>query len=362
MPNQVLYGFMNRRDLLDQRVTDSNIQEFNTAIDETLAEHNRQLNAIMSIFVQSTTEFKERYAGVSQTRNQPLDENGKALPIKRAGYVDVAYPVHASGSAWGANFITRAKMTGAEVQRILNTIMIGDTRWMRDHILAGLFYGTAGGSGWTFTDPTKGALTIYGLANGDTQTYQVQNGADSAATDTHVLAQAAAIADATNPYDDIYAELTEHPENGGEVVAFIPTALKATTMALTNFVDKVDSNVRTGSSSSVLIGDLGIETPGELIGYVDGVWVVEWKSLPATHILATTTEGDRALAMREEPEEELQGFNRVAENQPAPMHPFYESQYLRLAGFGARNRVGAVSYRVGDATYAVPTNYGSPMP
>lgn len=362
MANQVLYGFHNRRDLLDQRVTDSNIPEFNNAIDETLAEHNRQINAAISLFAERTTDFKERYAAAVLTRNQPLDENGKALPIKRAGYADVAYPIHGSGNAWGANWITRAKMTGREVQRITATLLNGDARWMRDHLFAALFYGTAGGSGWTFNDPTKGALTIQGLANGDTQTYMIQSGADASTTDTHILAQANAIADADNPYDDIYNELTEHPENGGEVIAFIPTALKATTMALTNFVEKNDPNLQLGASTTTLIGSLGIETPGVLIGYCDGVWIYEWKAMPSTHILATTTEGDRTLALREEPEEELQGFNRVVDNAPAISHPFYESQYLRLGGFGARNRVGAVSYRIGSGTYAVPTNYGSPMP
>jgi hypothetical protein len=183
MANQVLYGFMNRRDLLDQRVTDSNIPEFNNAIDATLAEHTRQLDSVLSLFAAKTTNFKERYASSVLTRNQPLDENGKALPIKRAGYADVAYPIQGSGNAWGANYITRAKMTGAEVQRITSTLMNGDTRWMRDHLLASLYYGTSGGSGWTFTDPLKGSLTVLGLANGDSQTYLVQNGADSGATE-----------------------------------------------------------------------------------------------------------------------------------------------------------------------------------
>lgn len=360
--SQVLYGFMNRRDLLDQRVTDSNIPEFNQAIDDTLAEHTRQLNAVLGLFAERTTEFKERYAAAVLTRSQPLDENGKALPIKRAGYADVAYPIHASGNAWGANYITKAKMTGAEVQRITNTLINGDTRWMRDHLLAALFYGTSGGSGWTFTDPLKGALTIQGLANGDSQTYMVQNGADSGATDTHILGQANAIDDSNNPYDDIHAELLEHPENGGDVVAFIPSGLKATTQALTNFKDVADPNIRVGNASDVLVGGLDVAYPGTLIGYVDGVYVVEWKSLPAGYIVATTTEGEKPLALREEPEAELQGFNRVTDGSDPGNHPFYESQYLRLAGFGARNRVGAVVYRIGNATYAVPSGYDSPMP
>jgi len=62
--------------------------------------------------------------------------------------------------------------------------------------------------------------------------------------------------------------------------------------------------------------------------------------------------------MREEPEAELQGFQQVARRDD---HPFYESQWLRIAGFGGYNRVGAVVRRIGNGSYAVPTNYGCPM-
>lgn len=362
MANQVLYGYFQQRDLLDQRVTDSNIEEFNVAIDQALAENERQLDAIMSLFVTKTTKFKERYRAASMTRSQPIDENGKAKPIKPSGYVDVAYPIHGSGNAWGANHVTRAKLTGREVANVMNTIMNGDARWVRDHILAALFYGTAGGSGWSFNDAEHGALTIQGLANGDTQKYQIQTGADSASTDTHILAQANAIDTSNNPFDNIYEELMEHPENGGEVVALIPTALKAAVMGISGFKDAADPNVRPGMASDVLIGNLGVPVPGQVFGYVDKVWVVEWKSLPSTHIIATTTQGERALAMREHPEAELQGFRRIAEGIDISSCPFYESQYARWAGFGARNRVGAVAYRIGNGTYAAPTGYESPMP
>ena len=54
----------------------------------------------------------------------------------------------------------------------------------------------------------------------------------------------------------------------------------------------------------------------------------------------------------------VEGFKKVAERND---HPFYESQYLRSAGFGANNRVGALVMEVSDATYDVPTNYVSPL-
>ena len=88
------------------------------------------------------------------------------------------------------------------------------------------------------------------------------------------------------------------------------------------------------------------------------MWLAEWKGLPANYLVATMTGGPRPIAMREEPEASLRGFNRVAERND---HPFYESQYLRVAGFGAQNRVGAVIMRVSNGAYAIPTNYQAPL-
>jgi hypothetical protein len=101
--------------------------------------------------------------------------------------------------------------------------------------------------------------------------------------------------------------------------------------------------------------------PGTVIGKHDsGVWIVEWTSVPAGYILATMTEAEPALAMRQEPEASLQGFYKVPEDRND--HPFYEAQWARHAGFGAWNRVGAVVYRIGNGTYAVPANLTPPIP
>jgi hypothetical protein len=173
------------------------------------------------------------------------------------------------------------------------------------------------------------------------------------------LAQAAGIADATNPYPTIYDTLIDRTENRGQVVALIPTNLVATTEALATFYPATDPNIRDGANTATLVGNLGQQVPGVVRGYVDGVWIVEWRSLPDSYIIATTTDGEKPLAMREEPEAELQGFKQVAQRLN---HPFEETHWERIAGFGAWNRVGAVVYRVGNASYAIPTNYTSPMP
>lgn len=358
MANSLLYGFLQLKDLGTRRVTEVGVQVVNDAINAAVAEHNRQIDAILSLFAERTTEFKQRYQTAVAARLQPLDEHGRARPIKPFGSYDVAWPLQEAGTAWGANYRTREKLTVIEANNITATLLSADARWLRDHILAALFTNAS----WTFNDPEHGALTIKGLANADSDIYQIMAGSDNGATDTHYFAQAATVADATNPFPTIYNELTEHAENGGSVIAFIPTNLKTATMGLATFYPTRDPNLSPGTGVT-LAGSLGgVALPSgseSLLGYEDsGVWVAEWKTLPNDYIVAVATQGERPLKMREEDVPSLRGFGKVAERND---HPFYESQYLRIAGFGANNRVGAVVYRVGNGAYAIPTNYTSPM-
>lgn len=353
----VMYGFQNLANLFDKRVNQVGWDVIGRAVDASIAEHNRQMSALLNLFATPTTKFKTRFTSPVAARLQPMDANGRARTIRPAGYYDVAFPLQQGAAAWGANFLARAEMTVKEANESTQTLTSADFRWIRDHVLAALYANAS----WSYNnqDDSVGALTIKGLANGDTDTYLIQTGADAGTTDTHYLAQAAAIADATNPYPVIYDELTEHPENQGEVVCLIPSGLKATTTALASFYERPDPNIRPGSATSILAGDLGISIPGKLLGYADGCWIAEWKALPADYIVATTTGGERPLAMREKEAPELRGFIRADDR---PDYPWYESQFIRIAGFGAWNRVGAVVYRIGNGSYAVPTNYTSPMP
>lgn len=353
MANRALYGFMSLADVFGRRVSDVGADVVNRAIQATVDEHNRQLSAMMGLFAQPTTQYSARYKTATAARLQPSDELGRARPIRPSGYYDLAWPIQMGLASWGADFISEVKMTVEEANEATAALISADVRWMRDHMLAALFAAAS----WTFEDPDKGDLTVKGLANGDTDTYLILAGADAPTTDTHLLAQAAAIADGANPYPTIYDELMEHPENSGEVVAFIPTNLRATTMALTNFFELNDPNL-TGGTNQRLAGSLGVSVPGSVIGYVDKVWVVEWRALPDSYIIATTTDGESSLRMRQDPEPELQGFRLVNRYNE---HPFYRSEWMRRAGFGANNRVGSVAYRIGNANYAAPTNYSSPM-
>lgn len=355
MANQVLYGFETLQSLADRRVTDVGVQVVNDAIVQAVAEHNRQIDSLMGLFAEPTTEFKRKYEQLSVRRLQPLDEQGRALPTSGGESYGVAWPIQRAGDAIGYTYEAAIKATVSQIQNKLLGMLAADSVWVRDHMLAALLDKNS----WTFKDDDHDDLTIMPLANGDSVTYQISGG--GAATDNHYIAQAAGIADATNPFPTIRTELLEHPENGGEVVAIIPTGLVSATKGLGGFHAVSDPNLRVGMGETELVGSLDISLPGDIIGYVDGVWIVEWRNMVSNYIISATTQGNRALRMRQHPEAELQGFAKAADRND---YPWYEQQWVRRAGFGAYNRVGAVAYFVsaGDTTYDVPTGYSNPMP
>jgi hypothetical protein len=349
----ILYGLLNRQDLAAERVTTQGVETIDRDIAISVAEHNRQLDTLMSLFVTRTQKFKGRFLTSANASLQPLDEAGRAFPIKPSGYYDLAWPIQMAGAAWGYDFVTGEKITVGEVARVTNTMLDADTRWIRQHILAALFYKSTTNP-WTFADPDNGSLSIYGLANGDTVTYNIQSGTEAGTTDDHLLFDASI--DAAT-FTAIYDELMEHPENGGEVIVLIPTNQKATVQAISTFYPIEDPDLRIGAASTVLAGRLGTAVPGVVIGKVEKCWIVEWKSLPDDYMIAVTTEGDRPLAMREDEEASLRGFKQVATREN---HPWYERQYMRRAGFGGWNRVGAMVLKVAGS-YAIPTGYSSPL-
>src|SRR5687768_11049592 len=99
MANEVVYGFLQLKDVFDELVDEVGVDVVSSAIDRTVEEHNRQLNALISLFAERTTEFKTRYQTPTLGRLQPLDENGRALPVKAMGYYDTAYPYRMAGTA-----------------------------------------------------------------------------------------------------------------------------------------------------------------------------------------------------------------------------------------------------------------------
>lgn len=330
-----------------------------SAIQMDTAQHNADIGALMRLFAVETVEYQQEVRQSGSGRNQPLDENGRAIPVKPVAPYTVAFPIQGSGTALGSNYVTRVQMTASMLARTLSDMYRGDYQWVMDHVMGQLFTNV----NYVFKDPTgKGDLTIRGPANGDTTTYY-RSTTNALATDTHFLAQAAGIADATNPFPTIKAELLEHPTNQGEVISLIASDLVTTTSALAEFRSAtLDPDIQIGSTTTRLVGTLGATLPqgATVLGKTDsGVWIVEWPAVPSTYIISVTTNGPRPLAKRVFPEAQLQGFKSAGERND---FPYFEEQWQRWEGYGAFNRLGAVITRIGNGTYAIPTNYGVPMP
>jgi hypothetical protein len=348
------FGFVGFEDLADERVVDGRVQMVNDAIRASLDEHNRQVNAALLELVERTTDYTVRYKIGGAGTLQPLDEWGNPLPVKDVGFYDVAFPIQGGGTAWGDNRVSRALMTVAEADRLTVGMLRRDADWMRRHILATLFDNTT----WSFVDEEKGTLTVQPLANNDAVTYLRNNG--TLATDNHYYAQAGAISDAANPFPTWLTELKEHPENGGPFVAYIPTNVKAAVQGLANFIDVADPNVNPGIMAPTLTNStLSRGFGDEVVGYVDGVYVVEWSFLPDNYgIVVARGAETKPLRMREYPAASLQGL--FVENF-SPDGNLNEYRFIRYAGFGAYNRVGALSFRIGNGAYAIPTGYSTPL-
>jgi hypothetical protein len=360
MANLNRYGVWGLADLSAQRVSTVGVPRITRELQAVAMEYSRTAAAMLAEWVQPVTVAKERVLLPGSGTLQPLDEYGNPLPVKPSGGYDVGYPIQGGGTAWGDNRVTRALMTVADVERNTLDAIVRDKDWLQRHILAALFTNTS----WTFLDEVPqgesggaGTVSVMPLANGDTVIYARKGG--SASTDTHYLAQAAGIADATNPYPTIRAELIEHPSNGnGSSTAYIATNLVAATQALATFNPVGRDNVRYGSGVTLYEGSEfeGIGVGDRVIGEVGGMRIVEWSTLPDNYIVAKM-DNVAPVAMRQYDAPELQGlFPEIH----SPDGNRIETRWLRFAGFGVRERVGAVVMRTGNGSYAIPSGYAAP--
>jgi len=357
MANTLAYGFVGLEHLFSQRVVEVGVQVVYDAIRQSADEHTRQINGLLGSFVELTTKYKERYALPGSGTLQPLDEWGNPRVVKQEGYYDVAYPIQGGGTAWGDNRVTREIMTVEEANRNTIEAQRMDADWMRRHILAAVF----DPSTWTFDDKEFGDLTIQPLAiTSDGVTYLRTGGSSS--TDEHYLAQAASIDDDHNPFDDIYDELMEHPSNaGGPVVTYVPTNLTSSIEALTAFLELSDPDIVKGLASDRLDEGGVTEIRGfgdEVLGKVNKNWIVEWRALPDDFMLAHARGGGPVVKQREYDAPALRGF---FPERFSPDGNLMVTRMLRYSGFGVSNRVAAVAYKIGNASYAVPTGYSTPL-
>lgn len=361
------YGIWIERDLdLEATAADVDREALLDAQTTNLAQHNADNARIFGIFGDFTTMNQASVkTGNSGIRLQPLDEHGRPRPIKGRGFYYPGFPLWKAGTAAGYTFWTAEQMTVQDYADSFDTMLEADTVWCRDQVLAPFFYN---GAGFTYADPAQNEnVTVYGLANGDTVTFDKNTGA---ATDDHYSAQANALgAGSDNPMDTIYTELVEHPGNAGSrIVAFINTAQRAAMEALAGFAPVqrliIEPTLAAGSAATdpLFAPSLNLPLPStmEHIGTHGSTAVVVWQNMPANYMLTLAVDARvKALGIRQYKQPRLQGLINLGE--PMSRFPYQQDNWVRALGAGAKNRTAAHIHRFGNGTYAVPTGFTFPV-
>ena len=356
--NLLAYGFTQFSHLATDRLTSTvGQQAIFDAVTESAVEHNRVVTEMQSVLVQLTTDNKVRYKLPGVGTLQPLTELGKPRNIREAGQYDVAYPIQSAGTAWGTTRVSRAKMTIDEANRLTVEALRRDGDWMKRHMLGALYDNTT----WSFTDEEFGALTIQPLANADGTLYpRIGGGTEDS---QHYQFQAGAISDGatTNPYPVIWDQLMLHLSNqGNDVIVFIPSNITAATEALTDFTPVTDMDITPGSATDTISGNIASKRHfgDRVLGKSNKCWIVEWAELDDDHLLAIVEGADQVLSQREHPESALQGIIVEFEDVNGNLK---DTSFIRMTGFGVRNRVGAMLFQVSNGSYAIPTNFTNPL-
>jgi hypothetical protein len=330
------------------------------AITQVLAQHNADLQAAMSVFIEGTTsDHKFRYKLPGGGRLQRIGTQAVGAATKATGSWDVAFPLEGFGAQLAGNRVDMAYMSTQDLDRHLNTIMQQDINTVRFEILKALL-----NSGQdTFVDPIWGSLSVEPLANGDSVTYPPVLGSESDATENHYLGAAytaASISDTNNPFLTLRDELEEHfgaPSGGSNIVAFINNAQDSVVEALSDF-DPVNDRFTSPAVTRDQLTGLPAQTPGRVLGRTNGVWVVEWRFVPANYILGVHLDAPKPLYQRVDPADTglPQGLTLVATDEE---HPMTASYYEHRFGLGCGNRLNGVVMDLSnaDSDYDIPTAY-----
>ena len=320
---------------------------------------NNDLEQAMSVFIErSTSDYKLRYKLPGGGRLQRRGSDGRFGATKASGQWDVALPLEDFGAQIAGNDVDMAYMTVAELERHINTVVSQNVNTVRFEILKALFNDTQR----TFIDPLVGSLDVEPLANGDAVVYPPVLGSESEATDDHYLESGYTVAnmsDTNNPFVTIRNEIEEHfgTETGNSNIAvFIGNDSRAKSEALTDFTEVEDRFVRPGQDQAIPTG-LPAGLPGTVLGRCSGVWVVEWRWMPATYMLGVHLDQPKPLIRRIDPADTGlgDGLQLVARDME---FPFEASFWRHRFGLGAGNRLNGVVMEVAaGGSYSIPTAY-----
>ncbi len=329
------------------------------AIQELADRWNADMRAATAVFITGqTSDFKMRFKLPGGGHMQRTNSQSGPGVVKVFGEWDVAFPLEEFSDALGHNEVDMAYMTAGDLNRHLSTIFLRATNTYRFEMLKALLNNGQD----TFIDERKGSLLIEPLANGDAVVYPPILGAEAEAVEDHYLESGylvSAISDANNPLVTGRDELEEHfgASAGGENIVALCAKDVSDKIAdtLTGFVAVPDQFVRVGDNTDVPEGLPSI--PGRIRGRHSGVWVAEWRWLPATYIVFMHLMEEPPLMERiDEADTGLPtGLTLVATDD---IYPLTKSTWRWRFGLGVANRLnGCIIEVASGGTYTVPTAY-----
>lgn len=330
------YGILDSRDL-QRTVAQITERGLAQAIRQYLDSYNAILNEFLGAYASPTTAYSERYyLGAQAGRNRPSDEFSRGLISRRPEptYFDVAYPIKQTEDRLGWTNLFLAKATGESIQRDFLASQERDRNTMLADLLSAIFYKT----NYTWADDEHGSLTINRLLNGDGTVPPPFGGKTFLSTHTHYVSTNGALTQAF--LATVYEHLREHG-NGTDVVLEIARNLAATVQAMTGFAPAVstqDSRLNLTTATQIVTSDV---TSPRAIGRVANMEVRIHDSFPDNYFFATDLASDPPVAMREDPEAGLRGYQLTQDNAD-DNHPLRNAWFIRRAGFGVRNRSNGV--------------------
>lgn len=357
MAENLAYGFVDYEHATHEKITTIGEQAIYEAVIESARFHSEQIAALLSGFVSVGSNPQELVKIPNTVDLQPITDFTQPDPVRFLGQYTQGYPMYRAGIGMGFNRVSRASMTVDEANRQTMEMLKADYRWMRRHILAAILAKDS----FTYTDEVAGAVTVQPLANGDSVKYMHVDG--SYTTANHYMAQANAIDDGSdNPFPTIYSTLQSYGSNRGlPVIVYIHDDQEDSITGLTNYIAISDTALILSQNSDQInlaaIPDVGIGE--QIIGRVDKCWICKCSMIPTGYMISTVIGGGMPVVHQRNMEQpELQGFFNETANGDGNLS---KVSLMRYAGFGVRNRVGAIATRIGNGTYAAPTGYAAPL-
>ncbi len=337
-------------------VVEFGLENLQTAIQNDLEMHNRQMLDMIRSLAEVSTERSTVYGSNVEGEAHKKDEftRGPTQKVTQGSKVEFPLDAYQYAVGWTADYLRRA--TVQDMARKTIAARQAHMRQVKRDIKEALFGATNYTSKDRFLDSLD--LAVKRLVNADSAA--IPNGPNGevfdSSTHTHydgIDWSSANAAQRKAALEALVQDVIEHG-HGADVRILINRAQEADIRALADFEPLLVPNIIPGNANDRAQGVLDItKADDRLIGYYEGfaVWTKPW--VPANYILALSF-GDprKPLRFRQSTIVQEQGLFIAGE---IVTHPL-QARYMEFFhGFGVLNRTNGAILYLGNATYAAPT-------